>query len=108
MKTYSIDYFIDKFEGIPNEKWCCEFYIDGDGRCCSLGHCGRRYNDNTSPEAWALLKILDMQVTSINDGNHQDYKQTTPKARILAALRDAKLKQDTTAESTPAISKETP
>ena len=54
---------------------------------CAIGHCG------VSPLGWteegrALNEILCGDTASINDGYNLGYQQTTPKARVLAALRD--------------------
>jgi len=44
---YDIQYFIDKFEAIPENKWIKgTVYDTNSGRCCALGHCGVR---ETSP-----------------------------------------------------------
>jgi hypothetical protein len=36
---YDVDYFIDKFEKIPEELWCISIRHDGGGRSCAYGHC---------------------------------------------------------------------
>ncbi len=52
---------------------------------CALGHC---HGHVGSEEASYLIDILNYKVGPINDGLHPNYQQSTPKARILAALRD--------------------
>lgn len=90
-----IDYFIDKFSQIPEEKWTTEKYIDEQGRCCAYGHCGQRGTDEQADfdteEAEELhdlfWKQFNVDVATINDGCHEGFPQKTPKERILAALR---------------------
>ncbi len=86
MTPYNRDYFIAKFEAIPDEKWTTGVFVHGD-RCCALGHCGPNIGYYT-PEAFALSSMLGHQASFINDGFDSRYLQPTPKQRILAALRD--------------------
>lgn len=91
--TYDKAYFIAKFEAIPEDKWCVNTFTDGDGRCCAQGHCGDRSHIVAPPECMALKSLLFGEfdgtvVSAVNDGNDPRYQQPTPKARILAALRD--------------------
>lgn len=37
--NYDVDYFINKFEAIPEEMWCVGLWVDSEGRKCALGHC---------------------------------------------------------------------
>lgn len=85
-------YFIAKLAAIPDKLWCSGSLVDDVGRCCVLGHCGR--SGANSPEGHALEKLFPSRyygkllVARINDGEDPRYQQRTPKARILAALRD--------------------
>lgn len=94
--NYSIDYFIDKFEVIPEEMWCTKRYASGGGKYCAYGHCGLTDSISHTSEGLALSKIsLDYLgacfiMSEINDGYNLSYQQSTPKARILAALYDVK------------------
>ena len=87
---YDVDYFINKFKAIPLNKWCCDDYINEDGKCCALGHLGLRDFSGTSDETTALEFLLDFKVPEINDGFVYKYKQSNPRSRILAALNDIK------------------
>lgn len=88
--NYDIDYFIRKFEAIPEEKWCTNQFHNGN-QSCALGHCGLNNGGDWTDEASVLwYTILPDGVTKINDGDHSEYAQDTPKQRILAALQDAK------------------
>lgn len=98
-KTYDVDYFIEKFEAIPEKLWAIGILEDGD-RHCAMGHCGvRHYNTGCfSWEAMALGNIfitnLGMGIVFINDrSEYSAFQQPTPKKRILAALRYIKSKQ---------------
>jgi hypothetical protein len=94
--NYDAIYFINKFSKITDELWGMGFY-NQDGVCCALGHCGvtdgySPSNDSFhTPEADALRGLFGIgAVDYINDGLDNRYPQSTPKARILAALEDVK------------------
>jgi hypothetical protein len=94
MTTYTRDYFIAKFEAIPEDKWCTDSY-EFQGRHCALGHCGLNGGNDTPAatpeEAGVLLELfreIRASVTDVNDGLDARYRQDTPKQRILAALRE--------------------
>ena len=92
--TYNADYFIAKFEAIPEEKWTTLTYHEGD-KSCALGHCGRTIGGCTQ-ESRALGDLFEkhgLWVPDVNDGCDSRYPQPTPKQRILAALRDIKAKE---------------
>lgn len=88
---YDITYFIDKFSSIPEDNWTTDVFVSEDNKCCALGHCGVRY-DRTTEEATALFRLFRnsrFSVVSVNDDEYPvAYPQTTPKQRVLAALRD--------------------
>lgn len=115
---YTVDYFIKKFEAIPENLWLSFDQGNWGGPCCALGHC-RASSDNVSgdstPEGEALQDLFyknglrvrnalfEMQyitpggqfpaVAFINNGLVLEYAQRTPKQRILAALYDIKAMQ---------------
>jgi hypothetical protein len=98
---YTVDYFIEKFSAIPEEKWG-KHTIDPDyfGKCCVLGHVGTTRLDDLggyklTEEGKALVRIISgcgvgqedfftNSVTNINDFN-RDSKQA-----MLKALHDIK------------------
>lgn len=87
---YNVDYFIKKFEAIPEIEWCTRgFGVNGNH--CAYGHCGMTdsLEFKKVPEAYALGNLL-FDVVDINDDRHPNYQQPTPKQRILAALYDIK------------------
>lgn len=87
MKNPSIkNYFIAKFEAIPEELWCTGSLTEGD-RHCVYGHCHPERGAN-SPEGKALCALAPVFLAAVNDGRDKAYQQSTPKQRILAALRD--------------------
>lgn len=112
---YNVDYFIKKFEAIPEEKWCTGSWKNGES-CCANGHCGVMQSISPTNESESLKNIFSvMKVTEvgtnmkieetkhgigysyvavkINDGLTKEYQQLTPKQRILAALYDIKKMQ---------------
>lgn len=93
-KQFTVDYFIEKFEKIPEERWTTGVYSKDDGQC-ALGHCGMNtgiIKYNTEADAlWDLVYYnIGLSVVRINDAYEKRYSQRTPKQRILAALRDIK------------------
>lgn len=99
---YDVDYFIRKFEAIPDERWC-EYDVDVEGaQHCVLGHCGVRCRDDGHYTETRISKALERLCQSqlgeapdyINDGCDPRYPQPTPKQRILAALADIKRQQE--------------
>lgn len=100
-ETMDTTFFIAKFEAIPDELWITEKYSDkdedGEKTACALGHCAEY-----SATSFALIKVFEpdfrfrnqseSRIANINDGLDPDYPQPTPKARVLAALRDAQAK----------------
>lgn len=94
---YTVDYFINKFEGIPEKEWCGNGCIHDTrtGQHCAYGHCD---NDGAKSDMGkALTQVFinagfpqDSTVANINDGAHEKYQQASPKQRILAALYDIK------------------
>jgi hypothetical protein len=102
MIEYTVDYFIEKFEAIPEGKWCTHDLLNSHGQRCAQGHCMPEVGNGEflwsiiqagkdTKERQALEKILP-EVCDINNGRSKEYPQPTCKARILAALRDVKEK----------------
>lgn len=104
MNNYDVDFFIRKFEAIPDEQWTVYAQMDSAGRRCALGHCQPidvlMRNGELCAEAQTLQNLFrasfGMPVSAINNAPSRcfeyvhDYEQPTPKARVLAALRDIK------------------
>jgi hypothetical protein len=89
---YDTQHFITKFLATVDEQWCVGEFNHA-GQSCALGHCGcgspdgRTFVDKTE-ESEALDRLLKFQTVHINDGLDHRYTERTPRARILAALRD--------------------
>lgn len=103
--VYDKHYFIRKFSAIPDELWRDDGFMGNckyNGPCCVLGHC---YTPPENDEIIALIELFPrpssntfssdpltwlfmLPIAAINDGHHLRYQQSTPKARILAALYD--------------------
>lgn len=121
---YTVDYFIEKFEKIPEEKWTTRLYRFGDSRCAA-GHCLTdkmidvltEYFDEAGKNVFPkhkciqyeneLLEVRELgrvfhknpsrgcdMVYEVNNGDNPNYQQPTPKQRILAALHDIKKLQN--------------
>ena len=91
---YDVDYFINKFEAIPEEQWCTGAFSlcdeNENTQHCALGHCGYGVGTKTV-EGEALISLFEPELLPmINDDRSIEYSQSTPKQRILAALYDIK------------------
>lgn len=106
---YTVDYFINKFEAIDEENWYTgrmhndfDCYEDAT-QFCALGLCGFKETGEETTEGIALIDLFVNKmphnnnpyyrgqfVTDVNDNKNSKYPQSTPKARILAALNDIK------------------
>lgn len=91
---YTIEYFIKKFETIPEEEWFVGDYTNpvNSKQRCVFGHCGCNKKGMFMPndETNALVNLTDYKekLTLINDGKIDKYLQPTPKQRVLACLND--------------------
>lgn len=85
---YNLEYFIAKFESIPEYKWLCGEFSDEYGECkCALGHCGVRQETDT-PEGDYLLELTDFDIAEVNDGvRGYDTLGSTPKQRVVNYLK---------------------
>ena len=108
--TYDVDYFIKKFEAIPENKWCINSrgeIVGGIEQRCALGWCyptfqeakrTENYWNEDSLEDKALMgmfkSVLNIKPPLVNNGLAKNYPQPTPKQRILAALYDIKKLQE--------------
>lgn len=101
---YDVNYFIKKFQAIPEELWHVGDLFNKDRtRFCALGFCGETESINNS-EGNSLRALSRFYcgfniIGSINDGTKNTheinldeiinrYTQPTPKLRILAFLYD--------------------
>lgn len=105
--TYDINFFISKFQAIPEDKWIeNQLFNEKKTKFCANGHCGVTSKCNTDPlgemsgnfihtdESMYLgtlfLQRLHISTELINDGAYYGAESKSPKQRILAALRDIK------------------
>lgn len=99
---YDVDYFLNKFQAIPEVRWTTGKFVRGNKRCAG-GHCGMGKQPKQTEEythlerLFALLSVSSVTaekmyciVPHINDGQTNEYQQPTPKQRIMAALYDIK------------------
>ena len=111
IKNYDTEYFIKKFEAIPDDKWITGSLENEPGYCCALGHCGVKNESRLNKEGGALQKLfrdfIGLRVESVNDNNVSYIKNrllnidkvkvkanmlssailNKPKGRILTALK---------------------
>ena len=119
---YTVDFFINKFEAIPENKWCSGIFFGytsfwgiikkPNGQRCAQGHCmelvklrrnSADIKSRSLEETEALRKIFSdalgfdkvhYTVALVNNGEDKRYQQPTPKQRILAALYDIRKLQE--------------
>lgn len=128
MNTYDVNFFIDYFTAIPGKQWCVRSFCDPAGKRCAVGHFLRHevpnharlwefklcenttaaLLDDTKQKLTALADLFAVNgdrlkaqrtVYDINNGDHPDYRQRTPRARILAALYDVKARAEAALEA---------
>lgn len=111
--NYTVDYFIDKFESIPEEELCIDVLLEKNTHNrCAQGHCGLVKSKDLKSimavskienvpfylrEGWSLRKLFEtngLNVAEVNNGKNPKYNQTTVKGRVLTALRDIKKTQE--------------
>jgi len=86
---YNLDYFINKFEKIPEKLWLCGQFSDEYGeQRCALGHCGFRVGKEKTLEGDSLLNLTNLNIAKVNDGyeNYLHYG-STPKQRVVNYLK---------------------
>lgn len=110
--NYNLDYFINKFELIPHDRWIEGHLLDIEGRRCALGHTlgDFPFRSRLCLETLALTDIFKNLgnlgrvltwksgweiVVNVNNGQHPHFQQNNPKDRILAALYALKEYEET-------------
>lgn len=88
-----LDKIIEYLETTTEDSWCTDVLRTKDGRNCLLGH----LHDYGGGDAGFGSYVCDMfeevfattfMFFSINDGEHPNYPQETPKQRIVAYLKN--------------------
>lgn len=92
--VYDLQFFRSFFAGIPDDKWCVGTRTNYRGQRCALGHLSPVENAfKDTPMTQALNELfldgIRMYPAYVNNGFYVSYyPQSTPKARILAAIDD--------------------
>lgn len=94
---YDLDFFIKRFENIPQEKWGTKAF-NKDGKCCAFGHCGAVKSIFDSNMALELSFLLDIQYSTggaylamVNDGAGETKQYgDNPKDRVVNYLKSLK------------------
>lgn len=106
MSEYPVDWFIDTFSAIKEEKWCSNDRWNEKGQRCAYGHCQAIANSVEDSFEELDMKFAGKltltwiggygvhqqrsKLADINNGYYKEYQQPTPKQRTLAALNDIK------------------
>lgn len=97
-------WFYDFFFPIPEDKWQIRSFGWENGPNCAYGHIGWHFRNkdnimSMTCDAWTeFTRIADkhsLNFAGVNDGNDKRYQQSTPKERILAALKDIMIAEGT-------------
>jgi len=96
---YDLEYFIAKFEAIPEDKWCTGV-LRSLNRSCALGHCGATTCSPTFKnhplEVQELIRITGGSkdgvlpiIGEVNDGFIGELKRgdSSPKQRVVHYLK---------------------
>lgn len=94
---YTLEYFINKFESIPEEKWTTGTTGDSEGRHCAMGHCGAHTCSFDAlihnAEVKSLLLLTGQEkdtlptITHVNDDTYPFRYGKTPKQRVINYLK---------------------
>lgn len=87
MSKYTVKYFIEFFSAIPDEKWTVGGRHDcrKSGIGCALNH-ANSHSEAAADSLVGFFNRSEFYVVDVNDLITGRFPQTTPKARILAAL----------------------
>lgn len=93
---YNLEFFINKFNDIPEDKWTVGTFVDDRGCMCAYGHCGFTESSlkNSTEESRALKRLDDdtrteeNSIVLINDDliNARSFGPT-PKQRVVNYLK---------------------
>lgn len=87
MSKYTPQYFIKFFSEIPDSKWTVggrhDCRVSGNG--CALNH-ANSHSEAAVDSLIGLFNRSEFHIVDVNDFSTMRFPQTTPKARILAAL----------------------
>lgn len=89
--SYSVDYFINFFGSVPENRWMVgNWHNEDKTKFCAMGLLGADAGKGHTKETNDLANHLGCNPAQINDGKNKHYQQSHPKYRILAALTDVK------------------
>lgn len=86
---FNIDDLISFLDRTKDEKWCTDVVKTKDGKSCVLGH----VFDWGGSHAWDWFEeaiATTYMIYPVNDGDDPEYKQQTPKERVIQYLKDVK------------------
>lgn len=94
-QEYTVDYFIKKFEAIPEYKWLLCLMYDSFGNHCAEGWAIEFGGEECKDSLQELFNEIGIEYAScVNNEQYGIYSQPTPKQRVLAALYDIKKIQE--------------
>lgn len=92
MKGFELQDLIDYIESTKEENWIVDRVRDKDNNGCVMSHIfDFGGGDNGGGDAWDFFEGMwatTYMIYPVNDGEHPQYKQSTPKQRCIAYLKD--------------------
>jgi hypothetical protein len=82
----AINDIISYLETTPDASWCTDVVRTKDQRNCLFGHLFEM-GGNDLWDDFEEVYATTFMVYRVNDGNHPDYQQSTPKQRCIAYLK---------------------
>ncbi len=91
---FSLDTIIEYLDKTTEESWCTDVVKTKDGRNCLFGHLFDLGGSDLFN--WFENIATTYMVYPVNDGEHENYQQPTPKQRCIAYLKDLRIGKEKT------------
>ena len=83
----SLERVVRFLERTESEKWCTGVVKTKENQSCVMGH----VFDMGGDYFWSMFEEIyatTFMIYPVNDGDHPDYQQATPKERVISYLKD--------------------
>lgn len=88
-QKHEVDYFIERFNEIPERRWCRHLLTNHLGQSCAYGHLNCEERKILDGLAVNIMRTTHVICANDSEG-HPDYPGDTPKQRVLKYLRGLK------------------
>lgn len=83
----SLKYILDYLETTTEDNWCLDVVKTTDGKNCLFGHLFD-FGGSKLMDWFECMCATTYMVYSVNDGTNENYKQSSPKERCIAYIKD--------------------